>query len=96
MKVAQGRVIGYVGATGNADNGPPHLHFQIQHVLDGQSMWRGPALNPYPALMAGEVQEAPPVVLAGKSDAAHFASMMTGSTNKVRPKSGTKRGTRTP
>ena len=64
MKIEQGQLIGYVGSTGNADNGPPHLHFQIQHVLSGQSWWRGPALNPYPALMAGRVEEAPPVTMA--------------------------------
>jgi peptidoglycan LD-endopeptidase LytH len=96
MKVEQGRLIGYVGSTGNAEKAPPHLHFQIQHVIAGQSWWRGPALNPYPALMAGRIQEAPPVVLAGKSDALHSAPIMTGSTSKVRPKSGTKRVERQP
>ncbi|NOT40568.1 MAG: M23 family metallopeptidase [Alphaproteobacteria bacterium] len=95
MNVEQGRLIGYVGSTGNAEKTPPHLHFQIQHVIAGQSWWRGPPLNPYPALMAGRVQEAPPVVRAGKSDDSHLASITTGSTSKVRPKNGTKRGTRT-
>jgi peptidoglycan LD-endopeptidase LytH len=98
MNVEQGQVIGFVGTTGNAEKTPPHLHFQIQHVVTGQPWWRGPALNPYPALIAGRVQEAPPVSLPdtpGKSEGAHLAAMTTGSTSKVRPKNGTKRGTRT-
>ncbi len=98
MRVEQGRLIGYVGSTGNAEKTSPHLHFEIQQVIAGQPWRRGPAINPYFALMAGRVQEAPPVALAGapgKSEGEHLASMMTGSTSKVRPKSGTKRGTRT-
>jgi murein DD-endopeptidase MepM/ murein hydrolase activator NlpD len=67
MKVEQGRAIGYVGATGNAGSSSPHLHFQIQHVLAGQSLWHGPALNPYPALMAGRVEENPPVTMAAST-----------------------------
>jgi murein DD-endopeptidase MepM/ murein hydrolase activator NlpD len=101
MKVAQGQVIGYVGQTGNAATTQPHLHFQIQYVLPGGPWWRGPAVDPYPALLAGEVQEPPPppepepvVAGAGKSDAVHLASTTIGSTKSLRPAIGTKRGTR--
>ena len=98
MKVAQGQVIGYVGKTGNAATTAPHLHFQIQWILPGTRWWQGPAIDPYPALMEGRVTETQPppapVVVAGMSDAAHLASMTTGSTSSVRPASGTKRGTR--
>ena len=60
MKVTQGQVIGFVGTTGNAEKTPPHLHFQIQHVVQGKPWWRGPAVNPYRALLAGRVEEAAP------------------------------------
>jgi len=42
MRVAPGKVLGYVGTTGNAAGTPPHLHYGI-YLSSG-------AINPYPFL----------------------------------------------
>jgi murein DD-endopeptidase MepM/ murein hydrolase activator NlpD len=47
--VRQGDVIGYVGDTGNARGGPPHLHFQITKIRN-ENWWTGPVVNPDPLL----------------------------------------------
>ena len=46
--VAKGDVLGYVGTTGNAPAGAPHLHFAIYEVGDGPSRWGGRPINPFP------------------------------------------------
>ena len=51
--IRRGQVIGYVGSTGNADPGAPHLHFEIHRLGPEKQWWKGESLNPYP-LLRGE------------------------------------------
>jgi murein DD-endopeptidase MepM/ murein hydrolase activator NlpD len=44
MRIDAGRIVGYVGNTGNAATTPPHLHYGIYTA--------GGAINPYPLLKA--------------------------------------------
>jgi murein DD-endopeptidase MepM/ murein hydrolase activator NlpD len=48
--VKRGQVIGYVGSTGNATPGAPHLHFTIFRLGPDKRWWKGVALNPFPFL----------------------------------------------
>jgi murein DD-endopeptidase MepM/ murein hydrolase activator NlpD len=52
MRVERGEVIGFVGSTGNADPGTPHLHFAIFELSPEKLWWKGKAVNPYPGLIA--------------------------------------------
>jgi murein DD-endopeptidase MepM/ murein hydrolase activator NlpD len=51
MQVRRGQLLGYVGTTGNADPGAPHLHFAIFELGPEKKYWEGTPLNPYPLLM---------------------------------------------
>jgi peptidoglycan LD-endopeptidase LytH len=53
MPLVRGKVIGYVGTTGNAPPETPHLHFGILRGDPAVSWWGGVAVNPYPLLMGG-------------------------------------------
>ncbi len=50
MHVSAGTVIGYVGTTGNAPPGSPHLHFAIEQLMPEKHWWQGTPINPYPLL----------------------------------------------
>jgi murein DD-endopeptidase MepM/ murein hydrolase activator NlpD len=47
QRVAAGDVIGYVGTSGNAPAGTPHLHFAVIELDSDKRWWRGQALDPY-------------------------------------------------
>ena len=51
--LARGQIIGYVGTTGNAPPGTPHLHFAIARGRPSLAWWRGTPVNPYPLLTGG-------------------------------------------
>lgn len=46
-RVRRGQVIGYVGTSGNAPPGTPHLHFAIFKLGPEQRWWQGTAVDPY-------------------------------------------------
>ena len=50
QSLRRGQVLGYVGATGNANPDAPHLHFAIFGLGPEQQWWKGTAINPYPQL----------------------------------------------
>ncbi|MDP8980634.1 MAG: M23 family metallopeptidase [Acidobacteriota bacterium] len=51
QRVKAGDVIGYVGTTGNAPAGTPHLHLAIFKIGPEKHWWGGTAVNPYPVLI---------------------------------------------
>ena len=44
----KGDRVGYVGTTGNAPPGAPHLHFTIYKLGADKKWWAGTPINPYP------------------------------------------------
>lgn len=50
-QVQRGALIGYVGASGNANPDAPHLHFAIFELGPEKEWWRGTPINPYPLLL---------------------------------------------
>jgi murein DD-endopeptidase MepM/ murein hydrolase activator NlpD len=48
--VTRGNVIGYVGTTGNAPPGTPHLHFAIFKLGPDKRWWEGEPVDPFSVL----------------------------------------------
>lgn len=57
QEIKRGDVIGYVGSSGNADPGTPHLHFAVFRLGTPPKWWQGDAVNPYPALSRAQPAE---------------------------------------
>jgi peptidoglycan LD-endopeptidase LytH len=51
LRVKAGDVIGYVGTSGNAPPGTPHLHLAISKIGPDKRWWKGTPVNPYPVLI---------------------------------------------
>lgn len=50
VALKRGDLIGYVGATGNADAATPHLHFTIFELGPDKKWWQGTPINPFSLL----------------------------------------------
>ena len=50
MPLERGDTIGYVGTTGNAPPGAPHLHFAIMLMDGDRRWWKGTPIDPQPLL----------------------------------------------
>ena len=52
QQLRRGDVIGFVGTSGNAPPGAPHLHFSIEKLTEPGKWWQSEPIDPYPLLMA--------------------------------------------
>lgn len=48
QELKRGDLLGYVGASGNANPLAPHLHFMVYALGPEKRWWQGRAINPYP------------------------------------------------
>ena len=55
----RGQVVGYVGTTGNAPPGTPHLHFAIFRIEGERGCFGGAPINPHPLLARSRPTTAP-------------------------------------
>lgn len=48
LVLRRGDHVGFVGTTGNATPGSPHLHFAVRELGPDRKWWKGTPVNPYP------------------------------------------------
>ena len=49
-RVSRGQILGYVGTSGNAPKGTPHLHFAVYRLTPDRHWWQGTPIDPYDIL----------------------------------------------
>lgn len=49
-RLRRGQVLGYVGTSGNAPKGTPHLHFAVYRLTSDRQWWQGTPIDPYDIL----------------------------------------------
>ena len=49
-RIKRGQLLGYVGTSGNAPPGTPHLHFAIFKMTDDKRWWQGTPIDPFHVL----------------------------------------------
>jgi murein DD-endopeptidase MepM/ murein hydrolase activator NlpD len=52
QRLRKGDLVGYVGTTGNAPKGTPHLHFAVSLLGPDRKWWAGTPIDPYPLLVS--------------------------------------------
>jgi peptidoglycan LD-endopeptidase LytH len=52
--LSRGSLVGFVGTTGNAPRGAPHLHFTVFKLGPEKRWWEGTPINPFPIWVLGE------------------------------------------
>ena len=89
MVLRRGQVIGYVGTTGNAPPGTPHLHFAMSRGKPSAAWWKGTPINPYPLLASGSAKPGAvasvPRVTAAPVDAPPTPAPVEAAVIEVRP-----------
>lgn len=58
--IRRGRLLGYVGSTGNAGEDSPHLHFAVFRLGPEKRWWQGTPINPYTLFSDDLAETAPP------------------------------------
>jgi len=54
-RLRRGQILGYVGTSGDAPSGTPHLHFEIMRLTPEKHWWQGASIDPFLVLHGSPV-----------------------------------------